>query len=262
MEVKMRRKRFRTRLFVASITLAVLGSLFLVVASPFALGSLSSFKSNWTLLSNIGQTYGAISALLAAIGLSGVAATIALQIQETRRSRADSIRSRHYELYKAAMDDPDLRETSYSTSEIPSLKEQKQTIYINLQLQFWLMLWEIDNLPEDNLRHYAEDLLKTEVGRGYWRRFGWTRVEFDTGARKEKQFFRIVDEEYQRLAAVGQERRPEATSKTRKRTRTPVIASMLIGLAAGTVLGRSINMRIMIARNGQAPRSLHLRGRR
>jgi hypothetical protein len=75
----MKRKKFRTRLFVSSITLAALGGLFLVVASPFALGSLSNFKSNWALLSNIGQTYGAISALLAAIGLSGVAVTIALQ---------------------------------------------------------------------------------------------------------------------------------------------------------------------------------------
>jgi hypothetical protein len=262
MEVKMKRKRFRTRLFIASITLAVLGSLFLVVASPFALGSLSSFKSNWTLLSNIGQTYGAVSALLAAIGLSGVAATITLQIQETRRSRADSIRARHYELYKAAMDDPDLRETSYSTSEVPSLKEQKQTIYINLQLQFWLMLWEIGNLPEDDLRLYAADLLKTEIGRGYWRRFGWARVNFESSSRKEKQFFQIMDEEYRRLAAVGQEHRLEATSKTGKRTRTPVIASMLIGLAAGTVLGRSINMRIISARNRQAPRSVRLRGRR
>jgi hypothetical protein len=159
------------------------------------------------------------------------------------------------------MDDPDLRETSYGNSQISSLKEQKQAIFINFQLQFWLMLWEIDNLSEDNLRYYVADLIKTEAGREYWRRFGLARLNFDTGARKEKHFFQIVDEEYQRLAAVGQERCPEATTRTKRRTKTTVVASMLIGLAAGTVLGRSINMRIIRARDGRNPRSVYLQGR-
>ncbi|OLB64717.1 MAG: hypothetical protein AUI10_09845 [Actinobacteria bacterium 13_2_20CM_2_72_6] len=45
-----------------------------VVLSPFLLGALGGFGVNWTRLSEIGQTYGAVSAVLSALALGAVAA--------------------------------------------------------------------------------------------------------------------------------------------------------------------------------------------
>jgi hypothetical protein len=49
------------------------GFIGLVVLSPFALTELAHFRINWLQLSNIGQTYGAVSALLSSFALVGVA---------------------------------------------------------------------------------------------------------------------------------------------------------------------------------------------
>lgn len=237
-KLKLKQKRIQKDLFIVCLILAVLGSMVLVVASPLALNALLSLESNWALLSNVGQTYGAISALLTAVGLSGVAVSIAIQVRESRRSRLDSIRARHYELYKSTIDDPDLSETSYDSIGISSLKERKKMVFINLQLQFWLMLWEIDAMPESSLRCHAANVFKTASGSAYWRRFGPTPVA--TGGRREAKFYHIVNEEYQRVAAAmpDQGRYAEALNSTR-RIKTVATVAMLVGVATGMALGRS-----------------------
>src|ERR1700730_8695689 len=56
-------------IFVTSIILAKFAGLTLVTASPLALRSLANLHQfDWPLLSNVGQTYGAISAMLVVIG--------------------------------------------------------------------------------------------------------------------------------------------------------------------------------------------------
>jgi hypothetical protein len=134
------------------------------------------------------------------------------------------------------MDDPALMETSYSIKKVPSIEKRKQTIYINLQLQFWLMLWEIDSLPEATLRGYAADLFSTGPGQEYWKNFAPSRISLATGARGERKFFQIVNDEYQRLAPHHHRRTASTIKDNRKLL---VIASALIGVAAGAALARS-----------------------
>lgn len=229
--------------YMGSISLVALATLVLVVASPFALSTLERIRVNWALLSNIGQTYGAVSALLAALGISGVVATIVLQIRESRRSRVDAIRSHHYDLYRMAIEDPILAETSYSVAQLPSLKDRKQTIYINLQIEFWLMLWEIDNLPESTLRGYAADLFYGEAGRRYWENFGVSRVTLATGARKERRFFQVINEEFLRLDTTREEPSRDVTRSTRNKVLPTVIAGAVVVIAAGTAASRAIKLR-------------------
>jgi hypothetical protein len=248
----MRKIKPRRLLFICGINLTILVGLFLVAGSPFALSSIARFEPNWALLSNIGQTYGAISALLAAIGISGVAITIVLQIRESQRSRADAIRQRHYDLSRMAMDDPSLTEISEGSTQFSSFKERKLMMYVNLQLQFWLMLWEIDNLPENTLRGYLIDLFETGPGRRYWKTFGVPRMSMETGARKEERFFRVVNEEYLRLAKLPLEPPPKVTRFTRNRGMVPAIATAIISLVVGTAAGRSITLHAIRARSTKA----------
>jgi hypothetical protein len=60
-------------LTTVSITVSIIAFLILVILSPLVLRLLaSSFNLNWSNLSNIGQTYGAVSALITALALGGV----------------------------------------------------------------------------------------------------------------------------------------------------------------------------------------------
>ena len=92
-------------IFAASIILATFAGLALVTASPLALRSLANLHQfDWPRLSNVGQTYGAISAMLVVIGLSGVAVTVFLQVRESRHTRVQAARTRHYDLMRMALD--------------------------------------------------------------------------------------------------------------------------------------------------------------
>jgi hypothetical protein len=229
----------RRILYAGSIAVVTLAGLFLVAASPFALKPLTKFGSNWALLSNIGQTYGAISALLTAVGIPGIAISILLQLRESRRSRADVWRTHHSELLRMALEDPSLTEISHSSASL-SIDERKQTIYINLQLEFWLMLWEIRQLPSDTLRVYAADLLKTDPGRRFWARFGPVRMSSTIGAHKERRFLEIIDDEYRHLAPDRREGVSPPSPQNRNREYVIAgIALMGISFALGSAWCRS-----------------------
>jgi hypothetical protein len=101
---------YRSQRRIFALTTAViitLTALVLVVFSPLALQAIASFPNlDWGKLSNVGQTYGAVSALLAAIAIVGVALSVLLQLRETRFNRLESGRSRHHELLRMAMENP------------------------------------------------------------------------------------------------------------------------------------------------------------
>lgn len=64
---------FRKAGTAGMIAITLLATLILVAFSPLALRVLSSqVSTNWGQLSEVGQTYGAISALIAALALGGI----------------------------------------------------------------------------------------------------------------------------------------------------------------------------------------------
>jgi hypothetical protein len=77
-------RRIQLTILTVIITLVVL---ILVILSPFALTWLQSINKNWSQLSNIGQTYGAISALVSSLALGGVIASLIYQGGPPGRTR-------------------------------------------------------------------------------------------------------------------------------------------------------------------------------
>ena len=61
----------RRGLLVVLIATACIAIMGIVIFSPFALNGIARFRSNWSQLSDIGQTYGAISALISSLALGG-----------------------------------------------------------------------------------------------------------------------------------------------------------------------------------------------
>lgn len=93
-------------MFLVGILLLVIVSMGLVALSPLALHLLDDGSQvDWNRLSGIGETYGAVSAIIAAFALFGVMVSLVIQNREVRGARRIARRAHHVELMRMAMDD-------------------------------------------------------------------------------------------------------------------------------------------------------------
>ena len=243
--IRLSRNRINGQL-IGAVTLTAAG-LALIALSPFALQYMAAETSgvNWQKLSNVGQTYDAVSALLVALGLAGVVGTIVLQIRESRHNRVQAARDGHNNLMRMALEDPDILRFWHAGARDLTLAEDKVSIYLNLVVQFWLALWEFDDIDELELRNLcATDLFKADDGRKFWRNF--QRSGFETGARSRhgKRFYQILGEEYERAIRSPEYPEDRATySRVQVNWKSP--ASSAGAALAGAVIGGTTIFTIM-----------------
>lgn len=194
-----RRSRYTLRIAVS--ILIILAILALVVLSPLWLRTFSAFPHmNWSELSNVGQTYGAVSAILSALALIGVSFSVLFQTREARFSRLEANRTRHYDLVRLALENPTYSEIFGLPHDVP-IETSRGIAFINLSLQFWQMMWEFSDMSENELRFVATNLFNTSLGRDYWQRYGQTRLRNDN-TKKEREFDATIDSVY-RVAVAG-----------------------------------------------------------
>jgi len=180
--------------FLLIILLLVLVSIGLVVASPWALRALDGSQLDWNRLSNIGQTYGAVSAIIAAVALLGVVSSLIIQSREAKADRVNAQRAHHTELMRMAMDDPKYMECwgPYLTE---SFVTERQDVYINLIVAQWYTAHEIGELNDVLLRATAAPVFASVPGRRYWEASGAFWRDNYSG-RRARRFYRILDEAY------------------------------------------------------------------
>jgi len=179
---------------------AILGAaVFLIAAvavSPFALDSFrSGDDTDWQRRSVIGQTYGAISALVAALALGAIAVSVFFQWQEIQATKEFARRAIHNDLLKMAIEDPELRECCHIGS--PNAAPSRQHLYCNLLFSFWETNYALGLLHHDEIEGVAGQMLSTRPGYDYWtstREYRLTYVD----SRQEQKFRLAFDKEYHR----------------------------------------------------------------
>jgi Family of unknown function (DUF6082) len=224
--------------FVALIVCATLLSLILVTLSPFALREIVSLPGmDWARLSNVGQTYGAISALTAALALAGVAISIGMQAREARYDRWEAGHARHFEIMRIAMEDPLYRQVFA----FPKVSGDMAALfgYINLVLRFWATLWEFGGLTEYQLRNDLSSLLTTEAGRTYWRANGKYLLQY-SDTKREIEFYQTANKVYEQSTLSD-----SATAKAHKgfhraRHAAKIGGALTIGAVGGLLAQRTI----------------------
>lgn len=182
------------------ILLAVIASSILVLLSPLALDYLDSRESvDWGQLSNVGQTYGAASAFLAGLALIGVAASLFLQAKEAKATREQALRMLHGELMKMAMDDPLYRACwgGFFTSDDEDA--QRAHMYVNMIINHWLLMWELNSITERHLREISRVVLSGEIGHRFWTAGRKLRM-VSAGTERERRFNEILDDEYSKVS--------------------------------------------------------------
>jgi hypothetical protein len=167
----------------------------LIAVSPLSLKLIAIKRGiNWAQLSNIGQAYGAISAVLSGLALVAVSVSIRLQSKESLANRRQVHRDMHMRLTEMAMADPDIMQCwSPTVGNIP-YEKNRQLQYINLMISFWYTQWELKDLTDDALRAIARaQLFQSEVGRKYWRMYR-SRWESESLGSRLNRFCGILDD--------------------------------------------------------------------
>src|SRR4051794_25384527 len=90
---------------VVALALGVVGVSILVAVSPFLVDSLYR-DGDWTRPGNVGQAYGAASAILAALALGIVAVSLILQRTQFRRHHRAIRRDCTRDIVKLVLEDP------------------------------------------------------------------------------------------------------------------------------------------------------------
>jgi uncharacterized membrane protein len=188
----------------------VLVVLAIVVASPWFLGLYPGGSGAWERRSLIGQTYGAVSAILSVFALGGVAFTLYYQVKETRRAVDDGRRQAMAELLRMAMDDPDL-DACWGPVPDEDLAVRRQRLYSNMIVTQWGTAFRAGALPEVRLRANAAEMFSGAAGRAYWAEARESRLR-TAATRVDRRFTAVLDEEYHRTTALDE--RPSMPAST------------------------------------------------
>lgn len=196
----------KRRLLLLSLSLGSLaGLLAIVTLSPLAFTALLNFKLNWERLSVIGQTYGAVSALLSSLAIGGVAISLLYQARDSLTAREHAIGALHQELLKMAISDTSLLDATGAPWDLP-LPSEAEPIRQYLYVQIWVSLlarqYTIGGTSESAIRSVAKhELFRSSMGRNYWEMTGKRQLKTTEGRRNK--FFRILDDEYKKVVASG-----------------------------------------------------------
>lgn len=234
--------------FITTLLIIAVGSALGAVAlSPVVVERIGDASdAQWQRLSNVGQAYGAASAMLSVFALLGVAVSLILQSRENRAAREQARRALHFELLKMAMDDPFYLRV-WGPFAPDDTDEYREHMYANLIISHWQMDWNVGTLDEKHLREVSAVFFRGEIGYRFWSNIRAIRLKAEGGRRRHRRFFHILDQEWQ--AATPAEPAREAPGTT-PASATPAVSTArpsravclgsLAAFAMGAVIGAGI----------------------
>jgi hypothetical protein len=162
----------RRVLIVLGIFSVSIAFLALVILSPLALRAIAGrFDLDWSNLSNIGQTYGAVSALITALALGGVVISLLYQARDVNAARSQAIRTFQFELLRMELEDADLMWASgapWGTTAAADYRRLRQHIFVHMWLSFWESQFLLKEMSSKSVRGAARELFNGEAAREYW----------------------------------------------------------------------------------------------
>ncbi|MEU6996384.1 DUF6082 family protein [Streptomyces sp. NPDC046465] len=184
---------------------AAMASFAIIAATPFLLDGLAPHGMDWNRLSDISQTYGALSVLFSAAALVGVVLSIAHQARQTRIQNVESHRSAHRELTALTLSDPDFL-LCWEPPNTPMTRERwRQLLVSNLIVSMWSSDFTLNLFDEHALRALLQDYFRGEIGRAYWANSGpsWHRLTESDPDSRMRAFVRVADRAFAAAVADG-----------------------------------------------------------
>lgn len=165
------------------------------ILAPFAMKWWAPAGMKWGELSDVSQTYSAVSIPLSGAALVGVVWSMVVQARQLRIANDNEMRASQRELVLLALDDPELLVCWDPPATPTTHARARQYAYYNLILSAWRVEYLNGTTPEATTLRSARVLMKGEIGREFWktRRHGWEAYAATRG-RRDRQFVRIMDE--------------------------------------------------------------------
>jgi hypothetical protein len=199
-------------------------------------------------LSNIGQTYGAVSALLTALALAGVVVSLLYQARDVSISREHARLTYHNELLRMELEDPIYMEAlgaPWGLQMATDYDSLRQYNFIHMWVSFWYSRFALGGMSEMELRAIAPlELFNSTAGRNYWLASRDTRMRIVKG--RALRFAKILDDEYYKALAKGEPRGVSVSRNVRRATKWSLRGvkvtegTVVLCIAAGFAMGRLI----------------------
>ncbi|MEO3799706.1 DUF6082 family protein [Nonomuraea sp. B1E8] len=194
-------------------------------------------------MSDIGETYGAASAVLSALALIAIGASLFLQAREMKFSREEAERAHHFQLLQLQIENPVL---SGAMHRADSGLDPRLHLYLNLVLSYWEMLFRVGQMHEPVLQEYARhDFLGTEVGRRFWEGTRGRRLALAKD-RRSKQFVTVIDRAWRQTVETQGTQPPRQSVQKAQRSLLAALSAAAVTALVGvgiTWLSRTKRMR-------------------
>jgi Family of unknown function (DUF6082) len=213
-----------------------------VLCSPFFLEWLvASRHLDWVSIGNAGQAYGAASAILSALAVLGVAITVLLQFREHSASQLQILRQQQFTLIDFAAKDPFSRAPlfGFDAAILRDLTEDqvRQWMFLAMVVGYARTGYLLGAFSEAILEtEFFKHIFDTEVGRRWWSGSRYYMLTVAGQTKREKQFFRILDQVYEKALASGPFSTPFKLEKGANRSFGRSKLAKAIGLLAGGIV--------------------------
>lgn len=143
------------------------------------------------------------------------------------------------------LDDISLYRPAWGPLHSPTIRSEKQYLFTNLILTYFLMGYDSGLISETELRVYLSRMFMGEVARRYWHTARDTWIATGAQQRRMGRFIHVIEEQYKIALDAGPPVVSDTVDETlneapavkglRKNWRTPM--GSLVGLSIGVVLG-------------------------
>lgn len=185
---------------VVIIAVIILG----IVFAPLGMDWISKTSRDWTVLGNVGQAYGGVSALISAIALTGVVGSLLLQARQHSLDRITAVRGRQAALYHIVREDPNMYWPIMGGVSGDESSVKRWTFSIEL-LAYVSASFETGLLTEEGLRiqiFSGSGYFRYEENRQFWAMASKYWVDASS-TRRRRKFVKIANEELARVRATG-----------------------------------------------------------
>ncbi len=172
------------------------GALLLLLGSPLILVVVDSWLHilPWDRLTEIGQSYTGVAALLSGAALVGIAYSIRLQTQQIAVMRSQAVREMQFNLLRLAMEDPSMA-IMRAPAEVEA--EYRKRVYIVQIIRYLEFAYASGELSESSLRStLINEILADSTVRSQWTtmmRPVWGSTH-EAGTRAQRRFLTIMDD--------------------------------------------------------------------
>ncbi|SFW79249.1 DUF6082 family protein [Amycolatopsis australiensis] len=198
--------RIRTRrlALVAAVSAAGAACVLLVFLSPLSFPLLDRIDgADWAHLSDIGQAYGGVSALIATIGVFGVAASLLGQVRESRRAGIRDERQLHSAILLFAVEHPEYLQCWGGYSVENNGKATSYRAFCNLVFLNYYSMYLSGQYDLDGVRRNIAHFFEGELGREYWKHSHESWMSGKDKGRRRRAFLNVVEQQFRRAEAGG-----------------------------------------------------------